>query len=139
MKHLRRFNEDVSEDDYKELKEFCELSFAYLLDDDKYHLYVSLRLPNEGVWINLSTSMKDSLQWDEISNHFIPFLKILDRRYNIDKPPVKVDPFCEPNKRIRIKIKGKKPIYCSVDDIIYENVSLKGKIFEISIFVGSKK
>ena len=139
MKHLRSFNEDVSQDDYEDLKEFCELSFAYLLDNDKYHLNVFLRRPNEGVFIQIYTSMKDSMQWDDISNHFIPFLILLERKYNIDKPPIKVDPFCEPNQRIRIMVKGKKAMYFSVDDIIDEKFSLKGKIFEISIFVGSKK
>lgn len=43
MKHLRSFNEslrDVSEDDYEELKNFCESSLAYLLDDYNYKLIV---------------------------------------------------------------------------------------------------
>jgi hypothetical protein len=43
MKHLRGFNEDVSEDDYVELKDFCESSLAYLLDDYNYDLTVRRR------------------------------------------------------------------------------------------------
>lgn len=33
MKHLKRFNESLSEDDFNELKEFCESCLAYLLDE----------------------------------------------------------------------------------------------------------
>jgi len=34
MKHLRKFNEKLSDDFISELKEFCETHLAYLLDED---------------------------------------------------------------------------------------------------------
>ena len=33
MKHLRKFNEGLSSNEFNELKEFCENCLAYLLDE----------------------------------------------------------------------------------------------------------
>lgn len=42
MKHLKKFNESLQPDEVNELKEFCETSLAYLLDDG-YNVSLSVR------------------------------------------------------------------------------------------------
>ena len=34
MKYLRRIFEEVNQNEYEQLKDFCEMYLAYLLDDD---------------------------------------------------------------------------------------------------------
>ena len=40
MKHLKRFNESLNDNEVDELRDFCETSLAYLLDDG-YRIQVS--------------------------------------------------------------------------------------------------
>jgi len=101
MKHLRKFNESLSSNEYDELKEFCENCLAYLLDEgfelelvDRYG-----REPNdpsfdedtEYYWIDLygpwgdpdryGDQTKASFSWDQIKDYYIPFLKLMNARY----------------------------------------------------------
>lgn len=103
MKHLRKFNEGLSSNEFDELKEFSENCFAYLLDEgfelelvDRYG-----REPNdpsydedtEYFWVDLygpSITQPDeygavpkdrSYSWDQIKDYYIPFLKLINARY----------------------------------------------------------
>ena len=148
MKHLRGFNEDVSEDDYVELKDFCESSLAYLLDDYNYGLNVRRRTygdpPKSDVVVSIGPMRGvESMQWDDISDHFIPFLTLLDRRYDLDLQGhgglLMARRNQKPRQNIQIKIKGKETAYYTIDDIVQEKVSLEGEIFQIGTIVKSKK
>ena len=91
MKYIKPFNEAITWDptEFKqELKEFCEMNLAYLLDDIA-NLYVT----NVNDWDEYSTSVEDfhkivlsfrsPKQWDEIKDHIIPFLTRLNREYEV--------------------------------------------------------
>ena len=146
MKHLKRFNEslrDVSEDDYLELKDFCESSLAYLLDDYNYELIVRRRTYGDPAKSDVVVSIGpirsvESMQWSDMSDYVIPFLTLLDRRYVLDFQG-HGGPLRKPDQNIQIKIKGKETGYYTVEDIIEEKVSLEGEIFQIGTLVKSKK
>ena len=100
MKHLvqstlygvkvKRFNESLQPVEVDELKDFCETSLAYLLDDgynvsvsmrdqvkypDKQHIIVSLGLDGCGQF--------ETFDWNDIKDYYIPFLQMLVRRYEL--------------------------------------------------------
>ncbi len=95
MKHLRKFNEGLSSNEYEELKEFCESCLAYLLDEgfelelvDKYGRDSndpSYEIDSDYFWIDLYGPVEDnygvSYNWDQIKDYYIPFLKLVKARY----------------------------------------------------------
>jgi hypothetical protein len=86
MKHLKMFNESLNDGETKELIDFCETSLAYLMDEgfdiscdlDKY---LQLSLPGKSD-TGYGTA-KDPFDWNDIKDHFIPFLQLLSRRYEL--------------------------------------------------------
>jgi hypothetical protein len=96
MRHLRRFNEKLSDDFISELKEFCETHLAYLLDGDFSIGYrvlnnsgrSDLYIPSIEIVIR-STKDKGPIRnlmpfsWEEVSNHIIPFIHFLNIKYCI--------------------------------------------------------
>ena len=92
MKYLKRVFEEVNRDEAVELKDFCEMYLAYLIDDGfkvevsrtsvfKDTLTISIK-PEEG-----------TTSWDVIKDKLIPFLYILVKGYNIGvKPGVNCHP-----------------------------------------------
>ena len=101
MKHLKKFNESLKTDEVDELKEFCETSLAYLLDDGynvsvsirnevkypgKNHVIVSLGLPEKTSTGYLALRPYDGygkFYWDDVKDYYIPFLQMLVRRYEL--------------------------------------------------------
>ena len=99
MKYIKSYSSLIIESIKSDLKEFCELNLAYLLDED---FVISIRRRD-----NLPRGMKDHKQgfvicfgvrvedgvidntagftWNDITNHFIPFLHRLSQSYTIDK------------------------------------------------------
>ena len=96
MRHLRRFNEKLSDDFISELKEFCETHLAYLLDGDfsiGYRILNNsgrsdLYIPSIEIVIR-STKDKGPIRnlipfsWKEVSDHIIPFIHFLNIKYCI--------------------------------------------------------
>ena len=80
MKHLKRFNESNSYEE--ELKDFCEGYLAYLLDDGDYELFTYTYV--EHFKILLCEKDRSYIEWDNIKEHFIPFLSMLDKNYSIE-------------------------------------------------------
>jgi len=103
MKHLRRFNEVLSSNEYDELKDFSESCLAYLLDEG-FELEIGDRYgrePNdpsfeedtEYFWIDLygpfitrpdeygAVPNDRSYSWYQIKDYYIPFLQLLKTRY----------------------------------------------------------
>ena len=89
MKHLKRFDESLQPVEV-ELKDFCEMSLAYLLDDGynvslsirdqvkypvKNHVIVSLGLLDENGYL--------LFKWNDVKDYYIPFLQMLVRRYEL--------------------------------------------------------
>lgn len=91
MKYLRNFNENFEQQlACEELREFCEINLAYLVDDG-YDLYVkedrgcllfAISIPSD-----ISTEEDPDggeFKWDDIKDHFIPFLTRLKSNYIIN-------------------------------------------------------
>jgi hypothetical protein len=87
MKYLKSFNESL---DRNELRDFCEMYLAYLLDKSNFNLEVfsstkdisiiELRDNPEG-----TTFSGDKIfTWSSVKDHIIPFLKMLDKSYDIE-------------------------------------------------------
>ena len=81
MKHLKRYNESLTPDGIDDLKEFCEMNLVYLMDED-FIVDIDSRFGTTG---NVSFNLKRELgfTWNEISDHFIPFLQRLSNKYVI--------------------------------------------------------
>ena len=85
MKYLKRFNESNSYEE--ELRDFCETSLAYLADKG-YNVKVVNVGKNQNDYFHITIKyeyggdeQKKEIRWLEIKDHFIPFYKILNRRY----------------------------------------------------------
>jgi len=96
MKYLRRIFEEVNQNEYEQLKDFCEMYLAYLLDDGNWRLDISMRTsvyPNTGyydcmIWRRYETNADGShsypnATWDDVSDYFIPFFKVLTDNYEL--------------------------------------------------------
>lgn len=89
MKHLKRFNESFEQQMAREeLQDFCETHLVYLLDDG-YEIYVkedrdsllfALTIPSDMSTETMATNEK----WNDIKDHFIPFLIHLNNNYEIN-------------------------------------------------------
>lgn len=96
MRHLRRFNEKLSDDFISELKEFCETHLAYLLDEDfsigyrvlnnsgrnDIHL-PSIEIVIKSTRVNPVFKNIYTFYWEDVSNHIIPFIHFLNMKYCI--------------------------------------------------------
>ena len=99
MKHLRKFNENID----NEIQEFCENYLAYLLDKDFNIEYVGKKaktMPSvnsnivsddEILSLKKGNRIEDMaiadpslmFSWEEIKDHFIPFIHMLSKQYTI--------------------------------------------------------
>jgi hypothetical protein len=95
MKHLRKFNEAREPwIDVDELRDFCETNLAYLLDEgfeidpNSHNNYIppfyikiyNVDERNERGHIRTY----NTIEWDNIKDHFIPFISRLNTTYNIE-------------------------------------------------------
>jgi hypothetical protein len=87
MRYLKRYNENVGEED---LRDFCESSFAYLMDEgftikiygERTLPYSSLPKRQFNIWLHKDNS-KEFFKWDDVKDYYIPFLQLLSNRYEI--------------------------------------------------------
>jgi hypothetical protein len=95
MKHLRKFNESQTEEQwFLELYEFCQMHLAYLLDDG-FVVYPQPSQENKAafVWFQLENNGRQiPFKWNDVKDHFIPFVTMLDRKYNLYKDYPQLDP-----------------------------------------------
>lgn len=88
MKHLKKFNESVQDDKVEELKEFCNSSLAYLIDDgysldfywSKFGEYVDIIFVKK---VNTGRYPTQPFNWIDVKYDYIPFLESLSKKYNI--------------------------------------------------------
>ena len=80
MIYLKRFNES----NYEDIKDFCEGHLVFLMDKgynvrvvetNKNTFHITIKYEYGG------DERKQEIRWLEIKDHFIPFYKILNRRY----------------------------------------------------------
>lgn len=77
MKYIKPFNENNNEYD---LKEFCEINLAYLLDNEDFQLNIDFfgdpEYQKQG---QIRIENDNGFKWDDIKDYFIPFLIQLDK------------------------------------------------------------
>ena len=89
-KRINSYSQFINESfDKNSIKDFCERYLAYLLDDEDYS--IELTVPRRGgtsFWTNsegpqIAISKKgDLIRWNDVKDHMIPFLTILNKEYN---------------------------------------------------------
>jgi hypothetical protein len=93
MKYIKSYSSLIIESIKSDLKDFCELNLAYLMDDD-YKVMITRRdsLPidnshhKKGLIIHFYKWYQDDREdfnWVEVENHFIPFLQRLSKEYTL--------------------------------------------------------
>ena len=93
MKHLKRFNESLNDNEVDELRDFCETSLAYLLDEG-YQVDINKYIAPRDEWsdgfeVDLILPDDDEIYskgnflWNDVKDYYIPFLKLLSRRYKL--------------------------------------------------------
>jgi hypothetical protein len=86
MKHLKKFESLINPEkvDKEELKDFCEMYLAYLLDEGfeihivEHYFMCEINLHKVGY---LEQWQYNGFKWEEIADRFIPFLKVLYDNY----------------------------------------------------------
>ena len=150
MKHLRKFNEGLSSNEFNELKEFCENCFAYLLDEG-FELELVDRNGRESndpsfdedaeyFWVDLYGPTENgdtiSYSWDQIKDYYIPFLKLVQKRYTLTDGDWNKD-------LVLFKIEEGADVETAfkrfeVEDVIDDKIT-SDSIYSVSIKVSSKK
>lgn len=119
MRYLKRFNEAIEPD---EIKDFCEMYLAYLLDDGYALAFNESGRITRIDFIKPKTDVEhisvDWMNWDEIKDSFIPFLKVLDKQYDIK------------DNLIFFQIRAAAQIKMSFQDVIDDKV--KEKIYSVT-------
>ena len=67
-----------------ELKDFCETYLAYLMDDYIKELKIGsprLLQTDKYVCYNVEIYFQDNIHWDQIKDHFLPFLQMVQKEY----------------------------------------------------------
>ena len=138
MRYIKRYNEDNSEGlDEQEIKDFCEMNLAYLLDDGLRVLvspdYFDLKVIDYKV--TLSFRLFANKRWGQIKDHVIPFLTHLRNEYDLvaDLGNMKVDysqkVFLKNNIRIEIiGLENTYPDWFNIDDVISEKIVPAGRL-----------
>lgn len=84
MKHLKSFNEDITSFNFEEeLKDFCEMNLAYLIDEGTE---ISVGETQNGNIVKIRFDYFKS--WDEIKDHIIPFATRLNNKYEMERNPM---------------------------------------------------
>lgn len=119
MRYLKPFNEAIEPD---EIKDFCEMYLAYLLDDGYALAFWENGRVTQIDFVKPKTDVEhiavDWMDWDQIKDSFIPFLKVLDKQYDIK------------DNLIFFQIRGAAQVKMSFQDVIDDKV--KEKIFTVT-------
>jgi len=138
MKYIKSYSSLIIESIKTDLKEFCELNLAYLYDDD-YKVMITRRdsLPidsshhRKGLIIHFYKweSDEENFKWDEIENHFIPFLQRLSNEYTVVECQIVYANY-------NAAATGKAPNYVvSLESLINEGLSKERLIESILVIV----
>jgi hypothetical protein len=131
MKHIKKFNlivESVKSD----LKEFCEINCAYLIDDD-YKIMITRRdsLPIEsshhkkGLIIHFyrwHQANRVGFNWVEIKDQFIPFIQRLSKEYTLVECQIDYGKSVLPRKFLYSKALTCTIYVVSMEDLLNSNL-----------------
>ena len=142
MKYLKRFsalleqsNQSLTDDEVEELKDFCESSLAYLLDDG-YEVYIQ-RECNVGFHVVFGLPGPEDSEyfyWNDVKDYYIPFLKLLSRRYKLGTYPWRY----HNNKSGNVFFNSDNSEYYTVDQVINDENDIIEYIWGINIKVVDK-
>ena len=158
MKHLKRFNEDILTDNFKEeLQDFCETNLAYLMDEGGEIQIVEQPGGHEGLHL-IRILLDQPKRWVEMKDHIIPFLTRLVSKYQINNQPFRgLDTWTSkrnPSKveDIRLYISfndntnreftsdDRSYMKCHIKDLIADNIgSPNARISDIRLYVKGYK
>jgi hypothetical protein len=142
MKHLKKFNESLQPDEIDQLKEFCENSLAYLLDDG-YDISISLRdqvfshiwskYPDKPyIIVSLGLLEPRKFYWNDVKDYYIPFLQMLQRRYELL-------PYLDAAAHIYVCFNTASGFrYLSLDQVINDKTGLDYPIWGINLQILDK-
>jgi hypothetical protein len=128
----KSITEAISQED---IKDFCEQYLAYLLDDGyaldfresgrvtQIDLVKPKESPLHGRWSPGHGGAVDWMDWDHIKDHFIPFLKMLDREYDVKDNLITFQ--CP--RAIQIQIPFQDVIDDKVKDILHDKLTLDAR------------
>jgi hypothetical protein len=138
MRYLKKFNESV---DQYELKEFCEINLAYLLDQGFEVLVTLLNTNDYSVEIRKYDLDDYWFKWDQVKDYIIPFLIHLRNEYKIRISPSEREEtmqfFIKTEKAFSIShgiVSGDRQhrhISISVNKVINDNLDIILKINDI--------
>jgi len=132
MKHLKRFNEDIDNHQQlfkDELKEFCEMNLAYLLDEAELQV-----IESPGGWSELHLIrilLNEPKRWNEIKDHMIPFLTRLENKYEINNQPFKNASYYG---YVRVQTRTNRDQGFGVDQA-FPGKKLKSKVEDIRLYI----
>lgn len=89
MKYLKRIFEEVSQDEYERLLDFCEGNLVYLLDDI-WKLKINKKTavyPNTGYYdiviYTFNNGNSVPVNWSDVQDYLIPFFRRLIENYDL--------------------------------------------------------
>lgn len=134
MIYLKKFNEDLTQDEIKELTQFGQDCLAYLLDEGFEFDYE--RSIGDCWWFDLYGPQDEyenpiAYTWDQVKDYYIPFLHLLKARYKL------VDNI------IYVKIAAGQDVATSFanytfDEVVDEQSEMPKKIYCLSVKVKDK-
>ena len=155
MKHLRRFNEGLSSNEFDELKDFSESCLAYLLDEgfelelvDRYGRESndpSYDEDSEYLWIDLYGPRDDegnnsNFSWQEVKDYYIPFIQLLKNRYKLfdDEREYKGDQIYF-KVQTGVRFDEHSFMNYKIEEVINDRIPLnEDNIFTLSVKIGGK-
>lgn len=136
MKYIRKFNESIN----SELQDFCETHLAYLIDEgflidvsnqDEY-TQDAIRFTKTNLGTDIYNNPPDLFKWDDIKDHFIPFIHMLSKQYTITNIKFWIED--ELNNSVKKYYDYDYDLSQVLEDRIIDTRSLS-KIVQISIFI----
>jgi len=134
MRYLKKFNEDLTQEEVKELTEFGQDCLAFLLDEGFEFDYE--RGIGDCWWLDLYGSTEEddvynTYNWDQVKDYYIPFLQLLEKRYKL------VD------NLIYVKIGAGQDLATSFvqytfDEVVNDQSEIPSKIYTLSVKVSGK-
>lgn len=139
MKYLKRIFEEVSQDEYERLLDFCEGNLVYLLDDI-WKLKINKKTavyPNTGYYdiviYTFNNGNSVPVNWSDVQDYLIPFFRRLIENYDlVDINPSKIIRL-ENNQTLNFGTK-----YLSEEDVYNDNYQIDA-VTNINIKVKKEK
>ena len=135
-----QINESLSQTE--EIKDFCDTHLAYLTDDNFSINYAEHYGGNVTELTIKTLSVTQIFTWDEVKDHFIPFLYMLSKEYKLFNFHFE-DYDCKNNEFICFQTFMDSKHYYSYDDVISDNIDTyqftkRYGLYSIKLKIGKK-